>query len=123
MDDAEQSFLEAYRQYKDLVRKEPHLYSRYLKITSENIKLFYNQNKQPEKALRITQDTLNLIQEISETIDNKIQDIKDKIDSSKDAATRFPKKAEKKVGRNDPCPCGSGLKYKKCCWAKDFSKE
>jgi len=23
--------------------------------------------------------------------------------------------AEKKVGRNDPCPCGSGQKYKKCC--------
>ena len=22
---------------------------------------------------------------------------------------------EKKVGRNDPCPCGSGKKYKKCC--------
>lgn len=21
----------------------------------------------------------------------------------------------KKVGRNDPCPCGSGNKYKKCC--------
>ena len=20
-----------------------------------------------------------------------------------------------KIGRNDPCPCGSGLKYKKCC--------
>jgi len=26
-----------------------------------------------------------------------------------------PKIAEKKVGRNDPCPCGSGKKYKKCC--------
>ena len=25
------------------------------------------------------------------------------------------KKAEKSVGRNDPCPCGSGKKYKKCC--------
>ena len=24
-----------------------------------------------------------------------------------------------KVGRNDPCPCGSGKKYKKCCWKKD----
>lgn len=24
-----------------------------------------------------------------------------------------------KVGRNDPCPCGSGKKYKKCCRAKD----
>lgn len=22
-------------------------------------------------------------------------------------------------GRNDPCPCGSGKKYKKCCWRKD----
>ena len=22
---------------------------------------------------------------------------------------------KKKVGRNDPCPCGSGTKYKKCC--------
>ena len=26
-----------------------------------------------------------------------------------------PTKVEKKVGRNDPCPCGSGKKYKKCC--------
>ena len=26
-----------------------------------------------------------------------------------------PKRVAKKVGRNDPCPCGSGLKYKKCC--------
>ena len=23
--------------------------------------------------------------------------------------------AEKKIGRNEPCPCGSGMKYKKCC--------
>ena len=25
---------------------------------------------------------------------------------------------EKKIGRNDPCPCGSGKKYKKCCGRK-----
>jgi len=25
------------------------------------------------------------------------------------------KREEPKVGRNDPCPCGSGKKYKKCC--------
>ena len=25
------------------------------------------------------------------------------------------KVAEKKVGRNEPCPCGSGKKFKKCC--------
>jgi SWIM/SEC-C metal-binding protein len=23
-----------------------------------------------------------------------------------------------KIGRNDPCSCGSGKKYKKCCWQK-----
>ena len=28
--------------------------------------------------------------------------------------TKMPVHAEKKVGRNDPCPCGSGLKYKNC---------
>jgi tetratricopeptide (TPR) repeat protein len=26
--------------------------------------------------------------------------------------------ASRKVGRNDPCPCGSGKKYKKCCLAR-----
>lgn len=26
-----------------------------------------------------------------------------------------------KVGRNDPCPCGSGKKYKQCCLAKKKS--
>jgi preprotein translocase subunit SecA len=26
-----------------------------------------------------------------------------------------PKKSDKKPGRNDPCPCGSGKKYKNCC--------
>jgi preprotein translocase subunit SecA len=28
-----------------------------------------------------------------------------------------PVLAKKQVGRNDPCPCGSGKKYKKCCGA------
>lgn len=26
-----------------------------------------------------------------------------------------PKRVDKRVGRNDPCPCGSGKKYKNCC--------
>jgi uncharacterized protein YecA (UPF0149 family) len=29
-----------------------------------------------------------------------------------------PIKAVEAPGRNDPCPCGSGRKYKKCCGAK-----
>ena len=30
---------------------------------------------------------------------------------------------DKKVGPNDPCPCGSGKKYKKCCMQKDKTAE
>lgn len=30
-----------------------------------------------------------------------------------------PVRREKKVGRNEPCPCGSGKKYKKCCALKN----
>lgn len=29
-----------------------------------------------------------------------------------------PRRAQHKVGRNDPCPCGSGKKYKHCCMKK-----
>ena len=39
--------------------------------------------------------------------------------------TRAQMEAEraKKVGRNDPCPCGSGKKYKKCCGANQSENE
>jgi SWIM/SEC-C metal-binding protein len=39
--------------------------------------------------------------------------------SDMDRALRAPEPvlAEPKVGRNDPCPCGSGKKFKKCCAA------
>jgi len=35
-------------------------------------------------------------------------------DDESKVAKKTPKKSEK-VGRNDPCPCGSGKKYKQCC--------
>jgi hypothetical protein len=31
--------------------------------------------------------------------------------------------SRKKISRNAPCPCGSGKKYKKCCYGKDFDFE
>jgi preprotein translocase subunit SecA len=31
-----------------------------------------------------------------------------------DAPVKQVRRDEPKVGRNDPCPCGSGKKYKKC---------
>jgi preprotein translocase subunit SecA len=37
-------------------------------------------------------------------------------------AVRRPVRKGAKVGPNDPCPCGSGKKYKKCCMDKDRQK-
>ena len=37
----------------------------------------------------------------------------------KSQVKRAPVRKEHKVGPNDPCPCGSGKKYKKCCMQKD----
>ena len=44
------------------------------------------------------------------------RDFKDSNDSYYNSSIiNEPIKTEKKVGRNEPCPCGSGKKYKKCC--------
>lgn len=45
--------------------------------------------------------------ERKQTLDGNANDGKEKVKAS-------PKKSTK-VGRNDPCPCGSGKKYKQCC--------
>ena len=38
------------------------------------------------------------------------------VDPAGDGAnTPMRKSSKEKVGRNDPCPCGSGKKYKNCC--------
>jgi uncharacterized protein YecA (UPF0149 family) len=34
------------------------------------------------------------------------------------SAPAEPRRVEAKIGRNEPCPCGSGKKYKKCCGKK-----
>ena len=41
----------------------------------------------------------------------------------KASSTPYVKPASEKVGRNDPCPCGSGKKYKKCCGANAPDEE
>jgi uncharacterized protein YecA (UPF0149 family) len=35
-------------------------------------------------------------------------------DATRDLAPRAPVRSHK-IGRNEPCPCGSGRKYKRCC--------
>jgi len=44
----------------------------------------------------------------------KVSELKEEITEMERSVTTGPIKVEK-VGRNSPCPCGSGKKYKKCC--------
>ncbi len=113
---AELAFVKSYDLYKSLVKDEPHVYSKYLKVAMENLRMFYSQVGKQEKALVLVKDTLDFIQKVADVVDGKIEDVKGKIDEQLKLQA---KKSEKKVGRNEPCPCGSGKKYKKCCMLKE----
>lgn len=54
--------------------------------------------------------------EIHQNIERKEVN-KEKMMTNEDQSTTLKKKPKrtKKIGRNDPCPCGSGKKYKQCC--------
>ena len=53
--------------------------------------------------------------EIRQNIERK-EVVKKQITNDSDTSTaKQPKVNKNKVGRNDPCPCGSGKKYKQCC--------
>ena len=43
--------------------------------------------------------------------------------ATKSEVKKQPVRTATKVGPNDPCPCGSGKKYKKCCMHKDKTAE
>ena len=58
-------------------------------------------------------------QEISEAINKEFENVVSKKLSNsnlmKPEPNYVPVRTEPKIGRNDPCTCGSGKKYKKCC--------
>ena len=52
--------------------------------------------------------------EVKQNLERK-EVVKNKLTNDKDDTTTRTQAKSKKVGRNDPCPCGSGKKYKQCC--------
>jgi len=49
---------------------------------------------------------------------NKFQEMSEMIEQGRGEVSYQQVRTEPKIGRNDPCPCGSGKKYKKCCLNK-----
>ena len=77
-------------------------------------------------AVRIrTADELDAASESINEDMNQVKDVQyqhadvttDSVEGEQPAVVPAPIRSGPKVGRNDPCPCGSGKKYKACCGA------
>ncbi len=66
------------------------------------------------EKLKENQELQDRHEEIANLIGPTVIGIRDYWLPQRKAASTF-RRAEAKTGRNDPCPCGSGKKYKKCC--------
>ena len=79
---------------------------------------------------QFTDNILNNIRNIQEIKDNlldyttqmndeesnkRLEELQERIDVMKETRVEQVIRKDKKIHRNDPCPCGSGKKYKKCC--------
>ena len=77
-----------------------------------------------EMISRIKMDTLEKLCMVRIQKEEEVEEIRQKqkqdyvLSRGEDTpANQTIKRDSEKVGRNDPCPCGSGKKYKKCCGA------
>ncbi|UOD35847.1 preprotein translocase subunit SecA [Deferribacteraceae bacterium V6Fe1] len=82
------------------------------KINTDTVKFLFNVKFQVEsdEELELKRQNTELKEERRDIFNENSQDDNKKSPVKRDAP---------KVGRNDPCPCGSGKKYKKCCGANE----
>ncbi|MFH0987717.1 MAG: preprotein translocase subunit SecA [Patescibacteria group bacterium] len=73
---------------------------------TEGYKLFQN------LFLHFEEDLLQILSRVKIVKEPESQ----KVIKSDTKKEKFKKAGQKKPGRNEPCPCGSGKKYKKCCY-------
>jgi preprotein translocase subunit SecA len=66
-----------------------------------------------DMVLGIKEDVVRHILRVK--VVQELQERKVNVSSGKEPAKKEPVRVAKKVGRNEPCPCGSGKKYKNCC--------
>jgi len=69
----------------------------------------------------IQEDTVTYILRVTPRITTQVSEQPQKVTENRydeeQPAVKTPRRIGEQVGRNDPCPCGSGKKYKKCCGA------
>ena len=63
----------------------------------------------------IQEETIRLLFHVRPKQKVEREEVAKVVGTNKEASSKTVKNAEKKVYPNDPCPCGSGKKYKQCC--------
>ncbi len=120
LDDLRQSVQGAVYEQKDplLIYKFEsfELFKGMLNVINKEITSFLLKAKLPVTNTKIEQQKSNVKenQNIQTSRQSFIQDNKN-TNEKKKKPQFAPIKKEKKINRNEPCPCGSGKKYKKCC--------
>lgn len=88
----------------------------------ERLSDFYRDSKDTRKKDEIDQQIASLIKDYEKTDSTLLNEgaFKDLLYSSPElnSSKEFSRR-RRKIGRNEPCPCGSGKKYKKCCGRTD----
>ena len=114
MDDLKQSVQTASYEQKDPVviykLESYNLFSAMLEKLNDDVLSFLfkaylplrDASEEPRRAIRQQTDM------------SRMQTSRNDLSTNGEPKSNAPIKVEKQVGRNDPCPCGSGLKYKNC---------
>ena len=75
-----------------------------------------------DMVYRVKEDTLEKLCMVQIRREEEVEEMQSKSKQEytmnrgeEEASPATVKREGVKVGRNDPCPCGSGKKYKKCC--------
>ncbi len=93
-------------------------YSFFLNYENKNISQveYIDEEKAKEIANSFPQETLGIFKERHKKLKEELnEDIIRILKKYK----KIPELPKFKIGRNEPCPCGSGIKYKRCCLNKD----
>ncbi|MDX4038047.1 preprotein translocase subunit SecA, partial [Aliarcobacter skirrowii] len=102
--------LRGYNQKDPLVEYKKESYNLFVELVSnikiEIIKILFTIQLQSKEDAKKEQEALEKIKANME---------KSNKHTTTNVAQDAVKSSEKKIARNEPCPCGSGLKYKQCC--------
>jgi preprotein translocase subunit SecA len=89
-------------------------------IGQRSTDLIYRMEQLPEDFVRSSFPEGTAVHKQAESVGEMAREQQEAIDGMQQNAEKVEtiRNRGEKVGRNDPCPCGSGKKYKQCCMKK-----